>query len=433
MVYDPSSSLSAGGLFGACQFPSTLDLINSKMVASLNTKQWEGTKMCGMCIQVTSKLTGLSVITMVTDECVECLPGSISISTAAYETLSSPEAGELSVAWSEVPCPNSTLQLSHDTVSNAKLFKTSLQSSLSPSLPSQINIRWSSDSAENFYSFQIYGTSLAVYHLEIKSINPLSEIGYDWNFIRRRPTTGMFEITGMAGDSFILRITFRDGTIAVTSPIPFFHTGLVSIDHYQAFGGSPVTIVHDDSGKIEIAPNVNTAAAFYKDYASSTIQNQPTQAASSSSSEPVDGNPKLFSFLSKPQNTAPSCLIGLSLKVTWTTTTSFNASITLTALTSVPKGWILSFSLNGRNSRVIDYNYAESGVILLKGIVGLYSSSNAVTTGPDSSFYQFQSVQGSFDAQQTIGTFYFDAIIPSQESSSDSSWPVHAMVNCQTA
>ncbi|EQC42519.1 hypothetical protein SDRG_00252 [Saprolegnia diclina VS20] len=77
--------------------------------AAINAPQWDDAMNCGRCARVTctsAACTGSSVVVLITNQCPECLHGSLDFSNQAFAALTGLDPTRVSIAWDFVPCSN---------------------------------------------------------------------------------------------------------------------------------------------------------------------------------------------------------------------------------------------------------------------------------------------------------------------------------------
>jgi expansin len=86
---------------GACGFAA--DDSEPLLVAAMNLPDWNGSRVCGMCAEVTGPLGTVTV--RVVDQCPECDSGDLDLSPEAFDLIAERAAGRVPISWTEVPCP----------------------------------------------------------------------------------------------------------------------------------------------------------------------------------------------------------------------------------------------------------------------------------------------------------------------------------------
>lgn len=83
---------------GNCSYdPSPSDL----MIAAMNHSQYAGSAACGEFVEVTGPKGKVTV--RIVDQCPECKPGDIDLSTQAFAKIADPVAGRVPISWFVVP------------------------------------------------------------------------------------------------------------------------------------------------------------------------------------------------------------------------------------------------------------------------------------------------------------------------------------------
>jgi expansin (peptidoglycan-binding protein) len=84
---------------GNCSFvASPSDL----MVAAMNNADWEGSAVCGQCVEVDGP--NGSVTVRITDRCPGCSEGDLDLSREAFQQIAALQAGRVAITWRPVPC-----------------------------------------------------------------------------------------------------------------------------------------------------------------------------------------------------------------------------------------------------------------------------------------------------------------------------------------
>lgn len=87
---------------GACSYdPSPQSLL----VAAMNAPQWQGSAVCGMCVEVTGpKGPQNTVVVRIVDLCPECKSGDLDLSQEAFAHIAEVAAGRVPITWRPVAC-----------------------------------------------------------------------------------------------------------------------------------------------------------------------------------------------------------------------------------------------------------------------------------------------------------------------------------------
>ena len=87
---------------GACSYdPSPGNL----MVAAMNAPQWQGSAVCGMCVEVVGpKGEANKIVIRIVDLCPECKTGDLDLSQEAFAKIADPVAGRVKINWQPVAC-----------------------------------------------------------------------------------------------------------------------------------------------------------------------------------------------------------------------------------------------------------------------------------------------------------------------------------------
>ena len=84
---------------GACSYdPSPGNL----MVAAMNAPQWQGSQVCGTCVDVTGPKGKVTV--RIVDLCPECKSGDLDLSQEAFVQIADQSAGRVKISWTAVAC-----------------------------------------------------------------------------------------------------------------------------------------------------------------------------------------------------------------------------------------------------------------------------------------------------------------------------------------
>ncbi len=84
---------------GACSYdPSPGNL----MVAAMNAPQWQGSQVCGTCVDVTGPKGKVTV--RIVDLCPECKSGDLDLSEQAFVQIADKSAGRVKISWTPVAC-----------------------------------------------------------------------------------------------------------------------------------------------------------------------------------------------------------------------------------------------------------------------------------------------------------------------------------------
>lgn len=84
---------------GACSIPLT----ESDLSVAVSTALFQGSAMCGRCLQVTGPLGTITV--PVTNECPTCDANDLDFTPLAFEAIGTPANGVEQVTWQTVECP----------------------------------------------------------------------------------------------------------------------------------------------------------------------------------------------------------------------------------------------------------------------------------------------------------------------------------------
>jgi expansin (peptidoglycan-binding protein) len=106
---------------GACSFdPSPNDLD----VAAMNAPQFEGSSVCGECVDVTGPNGKVTV--RIVDLCPECQTGHLDLSRQAFAKIAALSAGRVPIKWQVVPC-NVTGPISYRYKEGSSKYWTAIQ------------------------------------------------------------------------------------------------------------------------------------------------------------------------------------------------------------------------------------------------------------------------------------------------------------------
>ncbi|KAJ3047606.1 hypothetical protein HK097_011394 [Rhizophlyctis rosea] len=159
----------------ACLLPTVSD----KLFAAYSGSSWSNGLQCGACATVTTSKGSVTV--RLINKCPECKPGSLDLSTTAFNKVAALSAGTVSnVSWKFVQCPVS----------------------------GGLTVVWKEGSTQWWFGIQIRNSPWAIKNVEIlKSGNYVSLIRQDYNFF-----------TGEgAGSSVTVRVTDVKGKQTVLS------------------------------------------------------------------------------------------------------------------------------------------------------------------------------------------------------------------------
>ena len=87
---------------GACSYEASP---GNLMVAAMNAPQWQGSAVCGMCVEVTGpKGDANKIVVRIVDLCPECKTGDLDLSQEAFAKIADPVAGRVKITWQPVAC-----------------------------------------------------------------------------------------------------------------------------------------------------------------------------------------------------------------------------------------------------------------------------------------------------------------------------------------
>lgn len=87
---------------GACSYDASP---GNLMVAAMNAPQWQGSAVCGMCVEVTGpKGDANKIVVRIVDLCPECKTGDLDLSQEAFAMIADPVAGRVKITWQPVAC-----------------------------------------------------------------------------------------------------------------------------------------------------------------------------------------------------------------------------------------------------------------------------------------------------------------------------------------
>lgn len=91
---------------GNCSFP-----LPDRPTAAMNHDDYDGSRACGACIEVTNPANGLSVEVRIDDQCPECAVGDVDLDQEAFAQIADLAQGRIPVRWSYVACSPPTISL----------------------------------------------------------------------------------------------------------------------------------------------------------------------------------------------------------------------------------------------------------------------------------------------------------------------------------
>lgn len=170
----------AGG--GNCGFPAP-EL--PAMTGAINHLQYEGSQMCGACVEVTGP-EGTATI-RIEDQCPECAYGDIDLAEDVFPLVAEVKDGRVPISWKIIPCEDNALQYQ---------FKIG--------------------SSQFWFALQVRGHTYPIETLECK-------INGNWQIIERRAYNYFVQEQGLGAGPFAIRITDIYGNI-VEDSIPGIDT-----------------------------------------------------------------------------------------------------------------------------------------------------------------------------------------------------------------
>ncbi|NET04285.1 MAG: hypothetical protein F6K16_06050 [Symploca sp. SIO2B6] len=188
---EPGKTYSGEGTFygatgaGHCSFNATP---NNRMVAAMNAVQYNKSQACGAYVEVSGPKQEAGadpVVVRITDECPECQPGDIDLSTEAFKLIANPVDGRVPISWNLV----------------------------NPNLTSPIIYHFKEGSNPYWTAVQIRNHNTPIASVEFQKDNG------QWEAMERKPYNYFVEPTGVGSGPITLRVTDINGETITDSGI----------------------------------------------------------------------------------------------------------------------------------------------------------------------------------------------------------------------
>lgn len=117
---------------GNCNFMAYPNAAATKY-AALNSQQWDATKNCGRCAEVTctdsrcAGATKASEVVHIVDQCPECAAGDLDLSPTVFRAITGFESDRLQIKWQFVDCPVVTSKITYCLKKGSNEFWAAIQ------------------------------------------------------------------------------------------------------------------------------------------------------------------------------------------------------------------------------------------------------------------------------------------------------------------
>ncbi|RMZ73284.1 Rare lipo A [Pyrenophora seminiperda CCB06] len=152
---------------------------------ALSDFNWDSAANCGTCVSVTGP-KGNSIKAMVVDECPGCGPNHLDLFPDAFAAIDSPNAGNITVDWTIVPC----------------------------GISSPIVLKNKSGTSKFWFSMQVMNSNVGVAKLEVST-----DGGATWKATQRQPYNFFENAAGFGTDAVDVKVTSTDGGVVTVKDV----------------------------------------------------------------------------------------------------------------------------------------------------------------------------------------------------------------------